>query len=193
MICNPGLGTFFFDRKKYAVETKQAKNSSFDAVGSQQILGAFDRKEAVKRVKRNLVPCRSALSVLLAWRVCGCACACFVKQDMNAKRATCSADSAGYYVLSAYSVTWEGLVQYAALCCLHCPWACTQTGDHTLPHRSVADHYHERSCSSLRQQKINNACKLLPCIFPCAPLWSMLRGYRGSWGWVGLEFTGPVN
>ena len=37
------------------METKQAKNSSFDAVGSQQILDAFDLKEAVKRVKRNLV------------------------------------------------------------------------------------------------------------------------------------------
>ena len=60
------LSTLFFDRKNYAVETKQAKNSSFDGVGSQQILETFDRKEAVKRVKRNLVPCRSALSVLLA-------------------------------------------------------------------------------------------------------------------------------
>ena len=45
------------DRKKYAVESKRAKNSSFDVVGSQQILKAFDRKEAVKCVKRNLVPC----------------------------------------------------------------------------------------------------------------------------------------
>ena len=51
------LSTFFFDRKKYAVEMKRAKNYHFDAVGSQQILKAFDRKEAVKRVKRNLVPC----------------------------------------------------------------------------------------------------------------------------------------
>ena len=51
------MSHFFFDRMKYAVETKQAKNSSFDAVGSQQILEAFDQKETVKRVKRNLVPC----------------------------------------------------------------------------------------------------------------------------------------
>ena len=39
------------------------------------------------------------------FRVRVCACACFVKQDMKAKRATWRADSAGYYVLSAYSVT----------------------------------------------------------------------------------------
>ena len=58
--------SIFSDRNKYAVETKQGKKSSFDAVGSQQIFEAFDRKEAVKRVKRSLVPCRSALSVLLA-------------------------------------------------------------------------------------------------------------------------------
>ena len=52
------LAHFFrSNRKKYAVEMKQAKNYHFDAVGSQQVLKAFDRKEAVKRVKRNLVPC----------------------------------------------------------------------------------------------------------------------------------------
>ena len=64
------LRTFFFDRKKYAVETKQAKNSSFDVVGSQQILEAFDRKEAVKRVKRNLVPPLCIQSVCTVCTAC---------------------------------------------------------------------------------------------------------------------------
>ena len=66
-----------FDRKKYAAETKRAKNYNIDAVGSQQILKAFDRTEAVKRVKRNLVPVyiQSACTVCTACtRVCVRAC-----------------------------------------------------------------------------------------------------------------------
>ena len=52
------------------METKQAKNSRFDAVGSQQILEAFDRKEAVKRVKRNLVPPLCIQSVCTVCTAC---------------------------------------------------------------------------------------------------------------------------
>ena len=68
------------DRKKYAVETKRAKNSSFDVVGSQQILKAFDRKEAVKCVKRNLIPCVHTVGLhclyCLNEGVCVCVCVC---------------------------------------------------------------------------------------------------------------------
>ena len=65
--------------EKYAVETKRANNLSFDVVGSQQkILKAFDRKEAVKCVKRNLIPC--VHSVGLHFLYCllreGCVCVC---------------------------------------------------------------------------------------------------------------------
>ena len=47
----------FSIEKKYVVETNQGTTSSFDAVGSQQILEAFDRKETAKPVRQKLVPC----------------------------------------------------------------------------------------------------------------------------------------
>ena len=56
---------------------KQAKNYHFDAVGSQQVLKAFDRKEAVKRVKRNLVPCVHTVGLhYLCCLLDGCVCVC---------------------------------------------------------------------------------------------------------------------
>ena len=71
------LSTFFFDRKSCAVESKWAKISRFDVVGSQQILKAFDRKEAVKCVKRNLVPCVHILGLHCLYCLDeGCVCVC---------------------------------------------------------------------------------------------------------------------
>ena len=65
------------DRKKYAVETKREKNSSFDVVGSQQILKASDRKEAVKCVKRNLIPCVHTVGLHCLYSLHeGCVCLC---------------------------------------------------------------------------------------------------------------------
>ena len=112
------LGKKKMDRRKYAVETKRAKNSSFDVVGSQQSLKAFDRKEVVKCVKRNLIPCVHTVGLhclyCLHEGVCVCACACFVKQDMKVKRerAVQIAQDNMLYLLT---------VQCATLYCLHCP------------------------------------------------------------------------
>ena len=74
-----------FDRKKYAVESKRAKNCIFDVVGSWHILKAFHRKEAVKCVKRA-----SVLLVPLADEV-GLHCCC----SFHEVWATCSTDCAG--------------------------------------------------------------------------------------------------
>ena len=157
------LSTFFFDRKKNAVETKQAKNSSFDVVGSQQIFKASDRKEAVKRVKRNLVPCLHTVGLNCLYCLHEGVCV-YVRvyreagYEGEAHRAVQIAQDNNMFFLP--TVRREKDLYNMRLCT-----ACTvhervrKLVITTLPQRTVADPYHEICCSSFRQQKINNAYK----------------------------------
>lgn len=70
-------------------------------------LANFNGKKTVKCIRRLVFSSftrqyRSDCTIYSQWT---CACACFSKGDVEEKEATCSADSVGPSVLSAYRVT----------------------------------------------------------------------------------------
>ncbi len=135
-----GLSKFFFDRKKYAVESKRAKNCIFDVVGSWHILKAFHRKEAVKCVKRNLIPVYipSVCTVCTACMkgVCVCACACFVSRiwRWSGQRTAQTAQDNMFYLLTVVREKYLYNMRLCTACTVHEPARkLVITPHHTVP------------------------------------------------------------